>query len=90
MTKEELEHTRQLVDLGAADPTPFGLNGDHCPFCAADWKRPHREDCTSPHAADDNNRLRIGQLLAELSEQTGTPVAQLIEAGRALFGTEAV
>lgn len=90
MTKTELELTRKLVDLGAADPTPFGLGGDHCPFCGADWKRPHHEDCTSPHAADDNNRLHITKLLAELSEQTGTPVAQLIEAGQALFGTEAV
>ena len=24
----------------------FGRDGDHCPECGADWKRPHREDCS--------------------------------------------
>lgn len=27
------------------DPTPYGMNGDHCPYCCADWKEPHFEDC---------------------------------------------
>lgn len=36
------------------DPTPFGVGGDHCPFCGVDWKQPHDGDClrnTSPAAA---------------------------------------
>ena len=30
------------------DRTPYGTGGDHCPWCAADWKRPHDSDCPSP------------------------------------------
>lgn len=24
----------------------YGTGGDWCPECAADWKRPHRDDCS--------------------------------------------
>lgn len=24
----------------------YGTDGDHCPECAADWKRPHQPDCS--------------------------------------------
>jgi hypothetical protein len=54
-----------MMDLGAyyaqrdavlageiEDTTPFGMDGDWCPFCAADWKRPCREYCESPFAKD--------------------------------------
>lgn len=29
------------------DKTPFGTGADHCPYCAADWKRPHQEGCVA-------------------------------------------
>ena len=31
------------------DNTPYGRGGDHCPWCAADWKRPHRASCPTLH-----------------------------------------
>jgi hypothetical protein len=31
-----------------ADPTPFGMGGDHCPYCGADWKQPHYAECDHP------------------------------------------
>jgi hypothetical protein len=27
------------------DDTPFGKDGDHCPWCGADWRQPHSEYC---------------------------------------------
>ena len=36
------------------DPTPFGMGGDHCPWCGADWKRPHDEDCGRPDTETAN------------------------------------
>lgn len=36
------------------DGTPYGADGDHCPFCGTDWKREHDSDClwtTDPHRA---------------------------------------
>lgn len=27
------------------DGTPFGRGGDWCPWCGADWKQPHHEEC---------------------------------------------
>lgn len=27
------------------DKTLFGIGGDHCPHCGADWKAPHNESC---------------------------------------------
>jgi hypothetical protein len=51
MTRAEYDALWDRVMAGeAADPTPYGMGGDHCPFCAADWKRPHREGCESPYA----------------------------------------
>lgn len=29
------------------DQTPYGTGGDYCPYCMADWKQPHDEDCPS-------------------------------------------
>ena len=30
-----------------ADTTPFGRDGDHCPYCGHDWRQPHDRDCPS-------------------------------------------
>jgi len=27
------------------DGTPYGMDGDHCPWCGCDWKEPHSEWC---------------------------------------------
>lgn len=29
----------------AVDNTPYGVGGDHCPFCGADWKEEHDPGC---------------------------------------------
>lgn len=34
------------------DDTPFGRGGDHCPWCAADWKAPHYPDCPEGHVCE--------------------------------------
>lgn len=47
---QQLAELRGRVEAGIEqDPTPFGLFGDHCPFCGHDWKQPHDEWCESPH-----------------------------------------
>lgn len=28
-----------------ADGTPYGMGGDHCPYCGHDWKQPHDPEC---------------------------------------------
>jgi hypothetical protein len=33
------------IDRVLDDPSPFGHGGDWCPWCGADWKQPHREEC---------------------------------------------
>lgn len=30
----------------------YGTDGDHCPECAADWKRPHDESCSQFHRCE--------------------------------------
>jgi hypothetical protein len=30
----------------------FGTDGDHCPECASDWRKPHREDCSQFHQCE--------------------------------------
>ena len=32
--------------IAPAPADNFGTDGDHCPECGADWKRPHWEDCS--------------------------------------------
>ena len=44
--EERMERWAQ--DQDEHDDTPFGRDGDHCPWCAADWKAPHDEECARP------------------------------------------
>jgi hypothetical protein len=50
-TREEANEIWDRVGRGEIpDPTPYGTGYDHCPWCGADWKEPHRAHCQSPSA----------------------------------------
>jgi hypothetical protein len=52
-TEEEYNDLWDRVCSGEViDPTPFGIGHDHCPYCGADWKKPHDAGCVSPFADD--------------------------------------
>ena len=34
------------------DDTPYGRDGDHCPWCGHDWKEPHDRDCRQFHQCE--------------------------------------
>jgi hypothetical protein len=42
------EEEDKVMQEPEKDDTPFGRWGDHCPWCAADWKAPHRDECERP------------------------------------------
>lgn len=50
------------------DPTQYGVGGDHCPHCGADWKQPHDGGClrnTDPGMAIELEA--VGELALEVA-----------------------
>jgi hypothetical protein len=51
MTRDDYDRLWDAVTAGEVeDHTPYGMGGDWCPFCGADWKREHDGGCESPYA----------------------------------------
>jgi hypothetical protein len=50
---------RRTAGYGPVDPdgTPFGAWGDHCPFCANDWKQPCDPDCLRREQPEQARRM---------------------------------
>jgi Fe-S-cluster containining protein len=64
MTREQYDALWDAVTAGEVeDHTPFGMGGDWCPFCGADWKRPHDEGCESPYAARPDTCRHCGEAI---------------------------
>lgn len=52
--------------IAPAPANNFGDAGDYCPECCADWKRPHREDCSQFYPCrmlDCNEDAQFGRLI---------------------------
>lgn len=61
ITMAQYNDIMRRVAAGEPDPTPFGAQGDHCPWCGQDWKRLHTEECESPYntqAAEEGKSMR--------------------------------
>jgi hypothetical protein len=47
------------------DDTPFGRGGDHCPWCGADWKSEHADDCPTAINYGTRERVPFGEAVEE-------------------------